>query len=217
MKMAQWPPGDVATGDEFCPECGQPWGRTAVATAGKEKRQGGLIWPWILIAIGLYLVVSLMPATWTDYQFLTHEEKAALTATSTRDEFADREAAGIAKAWLTSDLQELSLAVFVGAVGMSAIARRKLETTANRPASVEVPDAPGRVLGKGWRTILGVWALGETVGMSYFYVILVIYALVVVGLLRHGEVPCVALLDHAWRVTFGIVLRAFELPLLSYP
>ncbi|HEX5418210.1 MAG TPA: hypothetical protein VFZ25_21345 [Chloroflexota bacterium] len=202
MKTGQSLLFDGAADEEFCPECGQPLGWTGVAPAAAEQRRGGLIVPWILIVVCLCIVVSLMSHAWTDYQFVADTGAAAGAATSEHDLLAARDHEAIARVYLAYDVQERSLAFFIGAVGISIIARRKLAATISRPLL---------------STILKAWALGEAVGICLVNFLLGTCALILVGRLSHGERLSLDLLDQAWRISSEIVLRSLDAFFVGLP
>ena len=152
----------------YCLECGRPW--QAMPRSGGQRAIPTTWWPWLLVALGAYLVVLLSSRGWgAGYLVgISAEPRPPLSCLI----------AGTEQDYATCDLTNARAMAAFGAgwtlVGLGAIARRTRLPGRRRDQvwSRRTVTSPGRdSLGK---LALGIWVRAEDLGHLSLSVLLLV-------------------------------------------
>jgi hypothetical protein len=197
----------------FCPECGQLLRLRPPPAPAPPARHPG--WSGLLVAVGIYLLVTFGPSAWDAHQAIAATDRALpqltdcssqrlgdegcapTVALGTARALAIQAARGVAQQRADRDLDVVGAGLLAVLVGLGTLARRRVR--------------PGP---RGWlpATLLGLWASGESLVLALLCLLLGGYIYLLAGRLAAGWPLTWAVAD---QTTNRIVALIFEVAQLG--
>lgn len=184
--MGTYSPNAVVreSAEEFCPTCGISLKLDLEALTRQAERPSPIVWPWLLIIFGIFLIATSMP------DMLSFNQKIQ----ATREPLVNNIPPNLAPALATesqNDLNPTLALLAVGGILIMAGVSIKVRPRVERQLRVSPSGSHSC-----FQTILGLWAVGETVLVSGAVITLVMAGYIIAKHLMAGTPPSWTLLEE---------------------
>jgi hypothetical protein len=194
--------------DVYCHACGRLLNDPAAAWAGRQPHERRW-WPWVLVAVGVFLVVSFGLQAWQVPRALDDRERALLHASGCpSDKVGEQDCPQNIANWRGRAVEvqaarDIARRQMSRAMAVALAGQLMVLVGLGIPARGQVRRGP-----RGWlpASLLGLWALGEGLCLALFCMLLGGYGYVLVGRLAVGGTLTWALVDQAADQVLAVIL-----------
>lgn len=189
--------------DRYCPECGQSLTTLVRAAIDKPSSRP---WCWVVLAVGIYLVVASGLRAWNDEKLVAHSQLRGSIAgpINAEDGYPAKQLLPYAVEQLDRDLVVGGGGLVLVLVGLGSVARQRLK----RHHQTHIGAA---------RMLLGVWGPAETLVVSLFSTLLLVFGYLLVSELIAGEILTRALTDETVSRTVDVILYTVDVVAAGKP